>query len=447
MSTKRASALALTLVVVAILGGCAASGPTIGNSGGPSATSSLKPDQSPARIEALPDLADLADNNSPGNGQGSGRNANAPRDPVKVGMLLPLSAPGQTALIAASMKRAAEMAVFDHEAANLRLVVKDDKGTPEGARAAAEDLIGGGSEVILGPLFGKSVTAVTPVSRPANVPVIAFSNDRQVAGQGAHLLSFMVSSEVQHVVAHAARNGKRRFAALIPDDAFGRSVDATFRDAVGRAGGTVVVAKFYPSQPNGMLDPVRQLRTEMSGIEEHGDPIDALFVPGGEDELVALGPLLRQVDIKPQTIKIIGTGGLDYANAGRDPMFVGAWFAAPDPRGWQAFSDKYAKNFGHAPPRIASLAYDAVSVAAAMSSAPAGARFSSATLARSSGFMGVDGQFRFAADGTADRSLAVLEVQKIGAIVIAPAQGGVTPALATTAQKNAGLGGPRPNPN
>lgn len=436
MQVLRASRLALTLALAAALTGCAANGPTIGSSGGPGATSSLKPDQSPARIEPLPELAPSEQQSAPG-----------PRAPVKVGMMLPLSAPGQTALIAASMKRAAEMAVFDYDASNLQLVVKDDKGTPEGARAAAEDLIKGGSEVVLGPLFGKSVTAVTPVTRPANVPVIAFSNDRQAVGQGANLLSFMASSEVEHVVAHAARNGKRRFAALVSDDVFGRSVETTFRDAVARAGGAVVVSKSYPAQPNGMLDPVRQLRSEISGIEEHGDPIDALFLPGGEEVLVTLGPLLRQVEINPQTIKIIGTGGLDYANAGRDPIFVGAWFAAPDPRGWQAFSDKYAKNFGHAPPRIASLAYDAVSVAAALSAAPIGARFTTQALSRASGFMGVDGQFRFAADGTADRSLAILEVQKIGAIVVAPALGANEPAVASAPQKNAALGGPRATAN
>ena len=66
--------------------------------------------------------------------------------PVKVGLLLPLSAPGQTAPIARAMKQAGEMALFEHEGSNVQLIVKDDKGTPEGARLAAEDALRNGAE-------------------------------------------------------------------------------------------------------------------------------------------------------------------------------------------------------------------------------------------------------------------------------------------------------------
>jgi branched-chain amino acid transport system substrate-binding protein len=452
--------LALALVLAA----CTANGPSIGNTDGPLATSSvrpdsvrpdsIRPDQSPAKIEPLPDLAVAA----PSFGSASA-DVSGPRGPVKVGLLLPLTAPGQTSLIAESMKRAAEMAVFDFESANLQLMVKDDRGTPEGARAAADEVVAGGAELVLGPLFARSVSAMLPVMRSNNMSAIAFSNDRQVAGQGVHLLGFMASAEVEAVVAHAVRSGKRRFASLVSDDAFGRGIEDAFRDAVSRNGATVVAAKSYPAQPNAMLDPVRQLRNEMNGIEEHGNPIEVLFVPGGEDTLVSLGPLLRQAEFNPQKIKIIGTGGLDYPAAGRDPMFVGAWFAAPDPKGWQAFSDKYARSYGHAPPRIASLAYDAVAAAAALASGPRQGRFAPAALARSGGFTGVDGQFRFNADGTVDRGLAILEVQKIGATVLwSPERAGldrvgnigvspVVPGSGVAGQKAAGLATSAPIPS
>ena len=80
--------------------------------------------------------------------------------------------------------------MFERDNPSLQLIVKDDKGTPEGAKAAAEEAIKGGASSILGPLFAKSVAAVAPVARQADVPVIAFSNDRQVAGNGVYLLSF-----------------------------------------------------------------------------------------------------------------------------------------------------------------------------------------------------------------------------------------------------------------
>ncbi len=340
------------------------------------------------------------------------------REPVKVGLLLPLSGQGQTAVLAEMMKKAAELAITDHDATHVQLLVRDDQGTPEVAKTASEELIGNGAEIILGPLFAKSVTAAASSARAAKVPLLAFSTDRQVAGQGTHLISFLVGPEVQRVVAYAAARGKKRFAALIPDDPLGKLTETSFREAVAKSGGTIVALELYPAQPNGMVEPVQRLRDAMRGIEEHGDAIDALFVPGGEDVLVSLGPLLKKEGIDPAKIRLIGTGGLDYPNAGRDAILVGAWFAGPDPRGWKDFSEKFAKAHGHAPPRIASLAYDAASLAIALSAGQRGTRYNQQVLLRPSGFTGVDGAFRLSHDGTTERGLAVLEVQKFGATVI-----------------------------
>jgi hypothetical protein len=97
------------------------------------------------------------------------------------------------------------------------------------------------------------------------------------------------------------------------------------------------------------------------------------------------------------------------------------WYAAPDPKGWTDFTARYAKTFGATPPRIASLAYDAVSLAVSLSTNPPGQRYNSATLTRGSGFAGVDGLFRQLPDGTSERGLAILQVRDYGPQVLEPA--------------------------
>ena len=344
--------------------------------------------------------------------------ADRPGKPVKVGLLLPLSGGGQAGLVAETMRKAAELAITDLSAPHITLLVRDDKATPEGAEAATREVIAAGSEIILGPLFAKSVQAAAAAARPANVPVVAFSNDRQVAGGGVTLLSFLAEPEVARVIAHATAQGKTRMAALVPDDAYGRIVEAALRQSIARDGGRIAALETYPIQANGMLDAVTRLRDAMRGIEEHGEPIQALFIAGGEDALAVLSPQIRQAGIDTRRIQVLGTGALDYANAGRDPVLLGAWFAAPDPKGWKDFSDKYARAHGHAPPRIASLAYDAVAIAVALSSGPDGGRYIPSQLTRPSGFSGVDGHVRLTPEGLTDRALAVLEVQSFGAKVI-----------------------------
>ena len=361
--------------------------------------------------------------------------------PIKVALLVPLSAPGHSGVIGKSLKQAAELALFERDNPSVQLIVKDDKGTPEGARAAAEDALKGGAKLILGPVFAKSVTTVAPLARQANVPVISFSNDRHVAGNGVHLLSFQVEPEVTRAVAYATQQGKRRFVALVADDALGKIAGAKFREAVGRAGGNVIAYETYPLSSNGVLEPLRKIAIVIRASEEGGAPIDALFIPGGQESLEIIGRLLPQAEIDTSKVKLIGTGGMDYPNAGRDAKLVGAWYPGPDPRGWNDFAQKYAKSYGQAPPRIASLAYDAVTLAVALSGGAEGQRYTAAQLTRASGFTGVDGSFRLLGDGSAERALAILEVQKFGAgIVDAPQalpssvppsgdSGGVTSAL------------------
>ena len=338
---------------------------------------------------------------------------------VKVALILPVSASGQTGLIGKSLKQAAELALFERDNPTLQLIVKDDKGTPEGAKAAAEEAVKAGAALILGPLFAKSVTAVAPVARQAGIPVITFSNDRQVAGNGVYLLSFQPGPDVDRVVSYAAEQGKRRFVALVPEDPFGKIAEAAFKDAAARSQVTLVAIERYPASANGTLEPMRRVAEAIKAAEAQGAPIDALFVPGGQDNLEVVGRLLPQADIDTSKVKLIGTGGLDYPNAGRDARIVGAWYPGPDPRGWNDFAQKYAKSYNQSPPRIASLAYDAVSMAIALASGQD--RFTPAALTRSTGFTGVDGSFRLLADGVTERGLAILEVQKFGAGVLDPA--------------------------
>ncbi|MEZ5844998.1 MAG: penicillin-binding protein activator [Hyphomicrobiaceae bacterium] len=352
------------------------------------------------------------------------------RPEARIALLLPLTGNTETAAVAKGMRQAGEMALFQINNPGFQLVVKDTRASPDGARAAAQEAIAEGAEMIVGPLFAASVTAVAPVARQAGVPVLAFSNDKRIAGSGVYLLSFLVGAEVDRVVGFAVARGKRRFAALLPDDAYGVLAGDAFRAAVARYGGTIVASARYQGGANGMLGPAQQLIEAVRGAEEQGVPVDAIFVPGGPETLPRLGPILRHGRLDTAKVKLLGTGGWDYPGLGRDQTFVGAWYPTPDPRGWRAFSEQFGRTFGSAPPRIASLAHDAVSIAAVLAgAAPKGQRYAPGQLTQARGFTGVDGPVRLGADGTAERSLAVVEVQPFGATVIdaAPGMPGAAP--------------------
>lgn len=341
---------------------------------------------------------------------------------AKVALLLPLSATGHPAVVAKGMKQAAEMALFENNNPGFRLIVKDTRGTPEGATAAATAALADGAELIIGPLFAKSVTAASQIARQGKVPVIAFSNDQRVAGNGTYLLSFLAQEEVDRIVSFAASQGKRRFAALVPENDYGKLLEAAFRDSVSRSGGVIIALERHPAGAGGVLGPARTLVDAVKSADETGATVDALFLPGGPETLSSLGPIITHAKLDLTRTKLLGSGGWDYPNLGRDAAFIGGWYPAPDPRGWQAFSEKFTKTFGSAPPRIASLAHNAVTIAIRLAASnPKGTRYTTANLTRANGFIGVDGAVRFTARGTPQRGLAVLEVGKFGPRVVAPA--------------------------
>jgi ABC-type branched-subunit amino acid transport system substrate-binding protein len=337
---------------------------------------------------------------------------------VKVAVLLPITASGSTPAVAKALKQAAELALFDFDNPSVTLIPKDTKGSPEGARLAAESALQDGAELIIGPLFAAEVSGAAPVARQGGVPMIAFSSDEKVAGNGVYLLSFLAGRDVPRIVAYAMAQGKRNFAELVPQSAYGRIAETAFARAVSGGGGQASVrASFPPDDSTAMLGPVRQVANAMKS----GQRIDALFLPAGRDELPSLAPLLASEELSSARVQFIGTGQWDYPNIGSDRALVGGWYPAPDPKGWSGFVQRYSKTYGAAPPRIASLAYDAISLAVSLSPNAPGQRYTQSQLTRPTGFTGVDGLFRLLPDGTCERGLAILEVREGGPQVIDPA--------------------------
>lgn len=333
---------------------------------------------------------------------------------VKVALILPLSGAGNAGLAAQSMRNAAEMALAEFSNPNVQLLVKDDGGTAQGAQAAAQQALAEGAEIILGPLFGVSVGAVAQVARPRGVPVIAFSTDANVAARGVYLLSFLPESDVDRVVAYAIAQGKRSFAALVPDNAYGTVVQAEFQQAVARGGGRVVVLERYPLDKAAMQDPVRRVAAAARGA-------DTIFIPDGADAVPTVVQMLAANGVNPRRIQLIGTGLWDDPRIFAEAQLQGGWFAAPDAAGFRAFSGRYRAKYGQDPVRTATLAYDAVSLIAALVKTQGPQRFSEEVLTNASGFAGIDGVFRFRPEGTNQRGLAVLRVTPNGPQVVSPA--------------------------
>jgi ABC-type branched-subunit amino acid transport system substrate-binding protein len=327
---------------------------------------------------------------------------------VKVGLILPLSAAGNAGVAAQSMKNAAEMALAEFQNPNIQLLIKDDGGSPQGAQQGTQQAVDEGAEIILGPLFALSVPATAQATRSRGLSVIAFSTDSSVAGRGVYLLSFLPESDVNRIIEYAASIGKRSFAALLPDNAYGNVVEVAFKQAVARRGGRVVAFEKYGAD-----------RAGVARIAQSLGQADALLLADDGDSVVATADALTAAGANLKNIQLLGTGLWDNPRVFNSPALRGGLYAAPDPSGFRAFSSRYHAKFNAEPVRTATLAYDAVALVAALARTQGGQRFSSEVLTNPSGFAGIDGVFRFRPDGTNERGLAVMKVAPGGSQPVA----------------------------
>ena len=329
--------------------------------------------------------------------------------PVRVGMVLPLTQNGAPSPIGVSMRNAAQQAIDGFGAPYITLMIVDDHSSADAAAQAAQSELGAGAQLILGPVFANDVRAASAATRSAGRPMIAFSTDVTVAAPGVYLLSFLIQGYVDRILQYAVSTGKKSFAIMAPQNDYGNVAAQRFQDQAGSLNAQVVVTARYSAG---------QMATAAQQVAAAQGQIDALFIPEQADAMPAVAGALGSANIKT---KFLGTGVWNDARVLKLPQMQGAWFSAPDNSGFDAFAQRYRAKFNSEPSRLATLSYDAVTLAAALARGGGPDPFNQAALINISGFNGADGVFRFRADGTNERGSAVMEIDDGSAKVISPA--------------------------
>ena len=321
---------------------------------------------------------------------------------MRVALIVPLSGQGQGAVAAAEPAQRRRSRPRRNPNPEITILVKDDRGTPEGAREAASEAISEGAELIIGPLFAGSVRSAGQVARQAGKPVIAFSTDASVATRGVYLLSFLVQAEVDRIVAYAASQGRRSIAALVPDTTYGSVAEAQFREAAAQQRPARRRHRALSGRAS-RKPPSQRLRAVIGGAAPQAD---LLFVPENADGLPAVAQALQTHRVRSAEGEAARHGPVERAARLRR---AGACRARGSRRPTTAASTPSRRAIAAAstrdPIRLATLSYDAVTLAAALTRMQGSQRFSDAVLTNPAGFAGADGVFRFKPDGTNERAL------------------------------------------
>ena len=367
----------------------------------------------------------------------------------RIAVMLPLS--GRGAKLGLALLDAAQLALFEAAHNDLTVLIFDTKGTTGGAEDAARLAVAEGVKLILGPLFGASAEAVRSVTFEADVNVVSFSNNQDVAGNGIYVFGFLPDQQIRRVISFAASKGYGNLGALLPSNGYGELAMVSARKATENKGIQITKAAYYDPAESDYSTLVREfsnydsrksaLKRQRALLASKTDqiskralrrlanrdtlgapPFEALLLPAGGQELMTLAPLLAFYDVDPSRTRLLGAAQWDETHGlANEPSLAGGWYATPPPDTRQLFEEKFERVYLRRPLRLASLGYDAMLLAVALSYSEEGPNYGAAALTDARGFSGVDGIFRLLPNGGNQRGLAVIEVSDREVRVIDPA--------------------------
>jgi branched-chain amino acid transport system substrate-binding protein len=329
----------------------------------------------------------------------------------RVALLAPLTGPN--AGVGTSISNAANLAVMDTGGTKIRVTMYD---TATGAAAAAQRAIAEGNRVILGPLLAEDVRTVAPIARAAKVPLIAFSNDASVAGDGTYIMGYSPGQSINRVVDYAKSKGVTKFAGLVPIGLYGQRSSTALLRAVESSGGQVVSMQTFDRTAGSMKAAITKMNA--------ASPYQAVLIADSGRVALTAVPIIRAG--AGRSAQILGTELWNTeAGVAANPALKNAWFASVADGLYNQLAAKYRSRFGRSPYRLASLGYDSVLLVTKIAGDwRVGTAFPQGALNDPGGFSGIDGAFRFNREGIAERALEVQQAGPGGFTVISPAPRG-----------------------
>ena len=397
----------------------------------------------------------------------------------RIAVLLPLET--QNAKAAQDLKNAATMALFDAKSDNTIIQIYSTDGTFDGAKAKAKLAYKDGADIIVGPLFADEVKGVKSFI-DGNIPIVSFTTDPSVLGKNVYSVGFLMEQQIKRIVKYATSKGKKKFGVIAPKSESGEFVRDYFDIYTNEYGAKVVSNVAYEKNSKELMNAVKELANfdnrkeeynsykkavkdrynyllklkekdeqkflaafdkeqfkssedELAALEKELDNLekkmtvsepefDAVFIFGDDiNDVVMIGSALMYYDVHPDKVKYLGTAQLENAKVYNERAFRGAWFPSVSTKYSGKFETAYKKYFNREPIKIASLAYDSISLVNSIGESKG--YLDKKDLLNPNGWTGINGSFRFKADGASERNMDIKEVvggASVKTKVISPAE-------------------------
>ena len=335
--------------------------------------------------------------------------------PVPVALLVPRGGSASDNLLAQNLENAARLAMRDLDGVKVDLRVYSTAGNAATAGAMAQQAVGEGAKIIIGPLYAEAANAAGVAVAGAGVNVLSFSNNPTIAGGNVFILGATFDDTANRLVGHAKRNGRDRIVVVHGQDVAGQLGRNAIQQAISANGATLAGSVDYALSQESVVAAVPRVK---AAVDSSG--ANAIFLTTSSSSALPLfAQLLPEAGVQPAVTQYIGLTRWDIPPQTLAlPGLQGGWFALPDPGASGAFRAKYSAAYGSDPHPLAGLAFDGIAAVGALVKSGKSNALTGAALTQGAGFRGATGIFRLRRDGTNQRGLAVATIRNQQVVII-----------------------------
>lgn len=338
---------------------------------------------------------------------------------TRVGLLIPKTGPNSR--LGTELLRGAELALFAMRDPSIELLSFDTAGGPAAAMAARQAMAAD-VDIVVGPLFSQSVIAARSIIGQRGVPMLALSNNLQIADQASWLLGYMPEHQIELLLGHALTVGHSKIAILVEESPFGQRLAAHTVQRLQQLGLTPEVMQTLTQAQLAADDQLKTAIREFTGyvpLEEDEEApafadlppprFDAVVFAGGAEFALRTAPVLAYYDADSERVLYLGNAQWNQRRLLMEPSLYGALFASRPTGQDDRFNTLWADIWESRPGTLARLSFDAMAMISVVArNKPPRWR---AALVSDSGFNGFSGAYRLYPDGSNRRAF---ELRQIG---------------------------------
>jgi len=324
------------------------------------------------------------------------------KGPVKVSMLLPLSAGGTAGDRGRKMRDAAALAMADLGNDLLTLNIEDTGGDESRARALTTGALASGAKLVIGPSEQGAVRQLAAVSG-TNRPLVLALADNYAGAPGVYSVRLNEADSAAAGAAAIAAKGARKFVLFMAEGDAGKAIEKRVTNSLSIYGASLAVALPFGPSSGGSEKAVADM------IALVDDP-QAIVIASGSANPAPLVSALKAKGLLGKNVSLVGsTRWLEHGIG--DPTLQGAYIATLDAAEIGPIADRFRKTYSYEPDINVAYGYDTVALAAGIASAMGPKGFTKKVIENPTGFRGSTGIFRFRDDGAGERAMPFFRIE------------------------------------